>query len=287
MVGESVRGVPPPNDGFLDRWLFAYPDDLKAVGERWGEITLESETAWEETIKNLLNLEMREGPATKEKKPEYLRLGFSGRTAWKAFTDAHADEVNKPDFPDFLGGAWSKFRGYCARLALVVHLLRKATGETRFKDLEDEDLERAAALIRYFKSHCRKVRAVMGADRRVPAAQKLLDWITREKRESFKRWEAHKDLQSASHFPTPESMDGPLSLLVSHGYIQEKEQDLRHGVGRKPAAVYLVHPDFRNGRVNRENRENAPADPPEASSNGHFPDSPDLPDRSPKRPSHL
>jgi hypothetical protein len=40
--GEPTRGLPPPDDGFLDRFLFVYPKPLPAVGEEWREVSPEA-----------------------------------------------------------------------------------------------------------------------------------------------------------------------------------------------------------------------------------------------------
>jgi hypothetical protein len=39
MRGEGVRGMPPPNDGWLDRFLFCIPNPLPMVGRRGGRST--------------------------------------------------------------------------------------------------------------------------------------------------------------------------------------------------------------------------------------------------------
>src|SRR5262249_9181387 len=143
------------------------------------------------------------------KRPSLLKLTDGGKAAWQRFTRAHAAEVNSPDFPDFLAGPWSKLRAYCGRLALVLHLLRRAAGDQVDKYYVDEvSLKRAAALVNYFKGHPKKVYATLDSDLRLEPARIVLGWILRENRAEFKRWEVHRDLRSQSRFPAPDSLDG-------------------------------------------------------------------------------
>jgi hypothetical protein len=102
-------------------------------------------------------------------------------------------------------------------------------------------VERAASLVSYFKSHARRVYAMMDADPRIAEAKKILAWIAREGRDDFKRWEVHKDLESKGMFPDPDSMDRPLELLEKHGYIKSRSEESQ-GTGRHPKPTYLVNP---------------------------------------------
>ena len=63
----------------------------------------------------------------------------SGRVAWEKFTNDLAVEVNDMCFPECLLGLWYKHRGYCARLALMVHCLRVAAGEIKKENVDGEN----------------------------------------------------------------------------------------------------------------------------------------------------
>jgi hypothetical protein len=108
-------------------------------------------------------------------------------------------------------------------------------------DVDAEGVERAAELVAYFKSHARRVYAMMDADRRVKAAKKILTWTVREQRTEFKRWHLHKDVASDGLFPTPDSLDRPLELLEAHGYIRQRQDEYK-GVGAHPSPIYVVNP---------------------------------------------
>ena len=165
--GDSSRKGAEPDDGFLDRFLFGFPEPLKAKGEQWLSVSDTARAAWAEVVQQLLNLSMvtvtepaaprgataEEGvfaataPTADDEshvRPFLVNLTTCGRKSWKQFTDAHAAELNDPDFPAYLAGPWSKLKGYCARLALIVHVLRWVCGESRVQDVDGESMDRGS-----------------------------------------------------------------------------------------------------------------------------------------------
>jgi hypothetical protein len=131
--GESTRFSQPPDDGFLDRWLLSFPEDLPAVGEKWLEVSDEAMGCWNEAVEWLLRLEMVQ-EEDQRPRPYFLDLTADARRAWQGFTEEHAAELNDPEFPPHLRGPWAKFRGYCGRLALILHALRWACGRPEIED---------------------------------------------------------------------------------------------------------------------------------------------------------
>ena len=247
---------PPPNDGFLDRFLYSYPVPGRTVGETWREVSEHAEASWQMVIDCLLDLEQEAEPGVADsedndsKRPRRLHLSECGKSAWQAFTFEHADEVNDEElFAPHLHGPWSKLRGYCARLALVIHLLRQVSGDDSLADpalVDGDSVSRAVRLINYFKAHLRKVLHAMDADRAVLQARRILRWIERENRGSFKRYEVFRDCRSRSLFSTPESLNAPLNRLVSLNVLRRVEaaNAPRGGrPGRPESEVFLVHPE--------------------------------------------
>jgi hypothetical protein len=237
----NLRGERRAADGFLDRLLFAYPAPPQAVGETWACVSDDAARAWGETLRLLYSLEA-ETTADGTTRPHFVKLTGDGRTTWEKFTGRLAAEMNAADFPDVLRGPWSKMRAHGARLALIVHYLRMAGDELTCDEVDGESLQCAARLASYFQSHARKVYHTLGADKKVGDAQKVWAWIVRERRTEFRRWEAHKDLQSDGRFPTLEALDAPLAFLEQHHLIRQQQRPERRGSGRQPAPVYEVNP---------------------------------------------
>jgi hypothetical protein len=186
----------------------------------------------------------QEADLTTYRRPYLLGLDPGGRAAWKEFTDRHAEEVNAEEFPDHLRGPWSKLRGYCGRLALIIHCLRCAADEldSGRADVDGASLRAAAQLVDYFKGQARRVHAAVESNTTLQGARKYLGWIRRERPTTFKRHKAMEDLRSDKLFPTPESMDEALAVLAHHNIIRELPPPVRQGSGRKPAPTYAVNP---------------------------------------------
>jgi hypothetical protein len=142
-------------DGFLQRILFCYPDPSD---EEWTEATVPvpSERAWGLILRRLWQLR----PATAadgSPRPREVMLSAPARETWRRFLAAHRAEVRDPTFPPYLKGAWDKLRSYAARLALIVHELRRACGEAETEEVDEVSMRAAWALSDYFKSHARRV----------------------------------------------------------------------------------------------------------------------------------
>ena len=133
------------NDGFLDRLLLSYPVELPATEENWADISEETSQRLAAVYAQLRTLQMvpiQEGEVVRAWRPFLVNLAHEGKTVWQQFTRQHAAERNADDFPPYLIGPWSKFRGYCGRLALVIHFLRWACGdiESDTADVDGESL---------------------------------------------------------------------------------------------------------------------------------------------------
>jgi hypothetical protein len=263
-------------DGFFDRVLPCYPPEPAAGGEDWLEISEEAVEGYGAVLRRLRTLEMvpvQEGAVLKGWRPFVVRLTSCGRIAWQRFTEAHADERNAEHFPSQLVGPWSKLRGYCGRLALLLHFLRWAGGETDGADVDGQDVDRAARLVGYFKSHMRKVHSLIDADPQAASARRALRWLgnslnclkTLNGFRVVSKSELHAGVWGGSK-KLPE-VEGAVELLVRHGYLRPVPEEQRPGPGRKPSPRYQVHPSvFSLGGVseNSDNSGNEVEDDPDA-----------------------
>jgi hypothetical protein len=249
----ALRDDKGRSDGFLDRFVFSYPDPSASPSWSWHELDDHILGGWRRTLQALLAL--NQVPGENGLRPELLRLAQDAREAWQeAFNGIVADR-NRDDFPAHLKGPWAKLQVYLARLSLIVHLMRFWCRETEEKDVDAESVRRASVLVGYFKTHIMKVYATIGADPEIEDARRVLEWIARENRREFKRWEIHKDIRNESRFPRIEDVDPPLSRLCKHNYVRVKPSPDKQGRGRPADPVYEVNPlwDRREYRVNRVN----------------------------------
>ena len=228
--GTRKHGGGPVADGFMDRFLAGYPEGLPAVGEEWREVPEAVLATWDNTVNALINLQMC-SEANGQLRPYYVRFSEEGRVAWKALTDHHAAEVNAEGFPNHLRDVWSKMRGYCARLALVLSCLRLASRPVSSSlldgvpasgdDVIAQDVYGASRLVDYLKGHARKVYAILDADPRVADARRVLRCLAENPdllESSFTRRDIYQHLRKT--FRTPESLDQPLTVLAEHRFLR-------------------------------------------------------------------
>ncbi|WP_232796747.1 YfjI family protein [Kyrpidia spormannii] len=150
-VLAQLRNEMSEADGFIHRFLIVQPD---RVQKRRTDAILSSEAkeSWSKACQALRDLQ----PA--ENGPYPFAFSPDGLEAWNAWQDDHYAEQNTEDFPEYLEGPWAKIDAYALRLALVVHLLRAVAGEIPDDaDVDAETMRRVDKLIRYFKSHARRV----------------------------------------------------------------------------------------------------------------------------------
>jgi hypothetical protein len=240
-IGERRRGGTPRYDGFVDRFLFAYPKGVPAVKENYLAVSSMLMRDWRDVIDKLASLEM--GEEDGHSWPKRVWLTPDAKPVWEEFTRVHADEVNASDFSDHLRGPWSKLRGYCASLSLVVHLLRWASAEVNDESVDAESMRRAVLLTSYFKRQTKRVLTVMGADPVIDDARHVLEWIRRTRPTEFKGWHVQRSLQSQWRFQTAPTLIKPLQLLEDHHYVRPRGPLPVNKTGsRPPGETYDVNP---------------------------------------------
>ena len=269
----EVRKGRSIEDGWFDRILFSFADPPNDAAENWECVDRGTAESWAGIVRRLRGLEPRQDTypdGTTVYKPELLRLTECGRAAWQEFTAVHAAEKNADDFPGHLKGIWAKLRGYCPRLALIVHCLRWAAGELADDraGVDGESIRRAVKLVTYFKSHARKVAVAIDLDSRVADAKSVLNWLRKyvrfaaaEKGKPTDRFQVRDAFEGTKG--TLETMDRlnlALDILEQHGYIRPLAQPSQPGPGRRRSPWYQINPDL---GVDSHNSHNGSPDEPD------------------------
>jgi hypothetical protein len=267
--GQGNKGARAVADGWIDRYLFCYPAELPAVGEQWREVSEQALATWDTTVQRLLAL-----PMYQEEdgcRPFYIKLTDRGRAAWEQFTAAHAEETNAEAFPEYLKGVWSKMRGYCGRLALVLCYLRRTCTPPEGwpvpiipdEEVTVHDMEGAARLIAYFKGHARKVYALMDADPRCADARRVLRCLAANRdfgKAGFTRRDLYLHLRR--YFNAPDALDAPLKMLVEHRYLRVETPERYGRPGPNPDRYHI------NPLWDRQPRTQDPHDPQDQAGEG-------------------
>ncbi len=247
-------------DGFIHRILFAWPASQPAHFSDL-EVYPDTSNAYGNLFDRLFALHPVRSPSSGELEPETLCFQPDARGLFIEFVDSLAGEQTIEGFQDCYRGVWSKLKGYCARLALVVHVCRAEMGETDNQDIDANSTEAAIALIDYFKGQAKRVYPKLLANRktlRQKDAQAVLEWIRRAKdrfqeRGTFSWRDVRHDLRVRFNDRT-EELAQALKLLEDRGYLDEFIQEKKQ-TGRRQSAVFCINPstwgqvkhDSRNG----------------------------------------
>jgi hypothetical protein len=268
----TLRGSREVCDGFLDRILISYPAPLPAKAEDWRCVDDGHLRVWADTLKWLRDL----GPQKDEdgnERPRSVCLTSCGRDEWVRFTTQLAAAMNKGDLTDHLRGVWSKHRGYCARLALILHCLRLSAGEADGEDVDGTSVALAAKVIDYFQGHALKAFALIDSDPRLADAKRVLEWIRRSAwersqnsrnrqnsndgddsvysansanvphtYETVSQRDMHRGVLGSRH--SPEEAAGVVAVLVRYGYLRLVPAREKSGPGRHASPRYEVHPSL-------------------------------------------
>ncbi len=148
-------------DGFNERILFAYPDP--APRPYWTETGIpEEETAeWAGIVRRLRERSMTASDGRYH--PQVVGFTPDARSAWVAWYNSHADEVNDPNYDRADLAIEGKLCDFAGRFALILHLLDLASDPTRgevgpIASVPQVAVEGAVALWDYFRATHRRVR---------------------------------------------------------------------------------------------------------------------------------
>ncbi|MFT4039095.1 MAG: DUF3987 domain-containing protein, partial [Thermomicrobiales bacterium] len=210
----SVLAGEVGNDGFLDRFLFAYPE---ASMPYWSTARMERGTidAMQEVFSHL------RVDSTVGRVP--IRFSPETSAAWQWWFDGNTDATN--DAPPELRGLLSKLPSHVLRLAGVLHCLAhpKPTEDV----LDTETLEAAIALADYHVAHAGRVierlrRGATDAGRN-PRMVRILRILRTEYEKKSGGWIQHGELLRAlGNIPTRD-LRRELETLVHEGIVERNE----------------------------------------------------------------
>jgi hypothetical protein len=232
-------------NGLAARLLLACPPRRP---KRWTEadISPDLERSIAAVFERLYGLQ----PATDDDgdaQPVIVPLSADGKAAWVDFYNAHGQE--QADLAGDLSAAWSKLEGYAARLALVVHFVRWAAGDSTLTSADEVDADSIAAgvkLSRWFGNEARRAYAILSESDEERDGRRLAELIQRKGGTVTVR-----ELQQTSRlFRTASEAGSALDALAEAGGGRWEQQG----------------PGARGGRPTRIFRLNAPApstQPPE------------------------
>ena len=136
-------------NGFIDRWLFAYPEKVKAPRFKTGRQMPEIVQMWNDVIERILSIEY-----DPEAKP--LTLSEEAETVYANWFDALAEKKFSGDVT--FRRASTKMERYLVRLAIVLEALKFGAGGEPVTEISAWAVKGAIDLVYYYLSCGMKAR---------------------------------------------------------------------------------------------------------------------------------
>ena len=193
-VGMSITGGIQPGilrrvlksafmeNGLAARMLFANPPCLP---RRWNDADLspESEIRMRSLVERLYQHQMNSAaPDASEQDPKPHEIGLTpgAREHFKAFYNEHHGAIE--DEEDHVRASCVKLVAYCARFALIIHLVREAAGDPTLENpvrVDASSMYSAIGLVHWFKHESIRVYSMISMDEEQADDQAAIDWISK------------------------------------------------------------------------------------------------------------
>lgn len=176
--------------------------------------------------------------------PVPLQLTNEARRVFGEFCDRN--HVRAVDLQGSFSGPWAKLRGYCGRLALVLHCLRGAEGSLSagFEHQVDADTMRAAVtLTEWFGNEAERIFSMRSESPEDRKMRELVAWIECKGGEVTVRELSRGPRQ----YRSSQVAEAMLQSLVAKGYGRWKEGPALPQGGRPTRLFKLIDPTISSG----------------------------------------
>jgi len=223
-------------NGLAARLLLAMP---VPPPKEWTEA--EIDPAMERTINHLfsglfgIDLAMN---SKGQPSPCVIGLSADGKEAWVDFYNAHARE--QANLTGDLAAAWSKLECYAARLALVIHLVRWAAGDTTLQSpdaVDAESISSGVRLVEWFGNEDRRVYAVLGESEEQRQQRRLMELMEKKGGTITVRELTHSNKKD---YPTADDAEAVLAGLAKPGGPLKREYVPPSAKGGRPSEVFRL-----------------------------------------------
>ena len=128
-------------NGFVDRWLFAYPE--KVPYPKFNDVDIDERIAanWTKIIQRILSLPF-------DGTPKVVKLSPGAKALYKEWFDNLSDQKNNGG--SSFAGLATKMDRYCGRFALVLEVLKFGCKESKLLEVSEDSMRGAIALSYYF-----------------------------------------------------------------------------------------------------------------------------------------
>ena len=225
--------------GLLARFMYFMP--VSNIGSRTGDgppIPEHVRLGWHSAITAILEepfaLNESGNPCA-----HTLELSSEALAAWRHFAvRVEADCAAGGRFEHIRDWA-SKFAGAVARIAAVLHVAHHA-GRGIPQHIEAEDMSAALRMAEPLAAHALMVFDAIGADAALEDARAILEWVGRERLESFTRTEAYVALRR--RFRNAAALNAAFNVLEERGHVRVTRTFAPGGQGGRPTERYELNP---------------------------------------------
>lgn len=221
-------------NGLAARMLLAMPP---RTAKHWNETDIDLDVAEEveAVFTALLRMQMDIDPDG-TLGPRAIPLMPEAMDAWVDFYEEHARQQADIAAGD-LAAAFSKLEGYAARLALVVHCIRAADGDSSLLSadyIDAESIQRAVQIVRWFCGETQRIYAMFAENEQEAEQRGLLELI----RSRGGRITVRELMQASRTYRTGASVAKfALEELEQMGWGRWQKQD----TGGRPSEIFELY----------------------------------------------
>lgn len=156
-------------NGFMDRILFAWPQDIKieAIHEDDPEMDPEILESWSRVIRRIVNIPFNGDP-------RHVRLSPEAERKYIQWQNIEAEKCNKLDGQRIrktddvsYNGIHAKMESYCLRLSLILEVLSRGCDGTldllNLSEISPESMSGALRMCEYFTSQAMEIRSIINS----------------------------------------------------------------------------------------------------------------------------
>jgi hypothetical protein len=249
--------------GLVPRFLLAMPPHQPY---RWTDAEVDAgvEKAFESVLRKLTDLECEQG-TDDTLQPVTHPLSAQAKRLWVEFVEQETEDQTLADGD--LAALGNKTRGYAARLALLIHLVRCAADDSTIASphfVDADSITAGVGLARWFRQEGERVYAILSAGQDAEQARKLVELIrrkggqvsARELRRSCRQFRHHADAAE-------EALNDLVQAGLGHWVLEDHD-----GQRGRPTQVFELL-DGRAGAETQNPSGNAPfLAPPDAETGG-------------------
>jgi len=231
------------SNGLFARLLFAFPTPRS---RRWPERPVDKAVSenYQKVIVELMNIPFESASTSEDPAPKPVDLSPEALQRFRRFVKDFGRE--QADADTAMVASFAKLEGYAARLALVLHMTRRACGEQLNPWVCDlESMERGITLSRWFAQEAKRVRALVRETPEETDHRHLLDWLHRRGGQATAR---ELSRSNQRRYPTAEAATTVLDRLAASGLGTWTEQPSERSGGRPVRLFSLPKMDPDDGR---------------------------------------